>query len=167
MQDNSENEALKKAKAYSLRLLAIRPRSKKELADRLKQKDFPWQVVSGVIDDFTARGFLNDLKFSNEWIQARINNNPKGSFLLKRELRQKGVDQGVIEEALEQAKEKYDEKEVALRIARDKKRRFAALDKEKSKRKIYDFLNRRGFSTSTIYEVIKKLYGSYEEDPLD
>lgn len=164
MQQNPDEEATKKARSYAFRLLAIRPRSRKELRDRLAKKDFPCQVIDSLIDDFTSRGFLNDEKFAKEWIQSRLNNNPKGFYLLKNELRQQGVSQQEAEQAIEEAKEKVDEKTIALEIAKNKKRRFSGLDKEKAKRRVYDFLNRKGFKTSTIYEVIKELYGRGEEN---
>jgi len=149
---------LHKARADALRLLRFRPRSVKEMAGRLKQKGHPGIVIARTIDEFEGKGLLDDKTFAKLWIGDRISLKPAGKSLIVRELRAKGIGENMIEAAFAEYKGVFDEAELAAPLARRKIAGLKGLEPEKAKKKLFDFLSRRGFSYNTIWKVIKDNY---------
>ncbi|MCM8781897.1 MAG: recombination regulator RecX [Candidatus Omnitrophica bacterium] len=151
------SEELKKAKIYALRVVNFRPRSAKELTNKLKEKNFSDNIIAEVISEFKKKGFLNDAKFSRLWINSRMASKPKGEALLKRELMEKGVTNDVINEVIEEAKSEYSEYEIVKNLADQRMERLRDLDKRTAKRRLFGFLKRRGFNFETIMKVLNEV----------
>ena len=79
--------------------------------------------------------------------------NPVGDMLLRRELKEKGVPEPIIEEALREKTQNYDEYKVAFDMAEERFKRLVKLDKKKALKRLYDHLLRRGFS----YDIVKRV----------
>ncbi|MBN3038875.1 MAG: regulatory protein RecX [Candidatus Omnitrophica bacterium] len=144
-----------KAKAASLRLLAYRQRSVKEIKDRLKKKGFSDLVINKTVEYLTALNYLDDREFARFWIQDRIRTRPQGMSLLRYQLRQKGISREIIKESLSEYAGDYDEYEAAKKLVALRSRRYRGLDPQKSKRRLYDYLCRRGFSQDVISQAIE------------
>lgn len=142
--------------SYSYRLLAIRPRSEKEVRDRLVRKRFSSRAVSGAISVLKEKSLIDDLKFARLWVESRMNRNPRGTRLLKKELRTKGVAWPAIEQVL--ADTKADDAPLAQALAEAKLPGLKALPLPAAKRKLFGFLARRGFDYSTIQGVIEQVF---------
>lgn len=154
----ADDEALNKARADALRLLRFRPRSVKEMAGRLKQKGHRGIIIARAIDELESKGLLDDKTFAKLWIGDRISLKPAGKSLIVRELRAKGLEEKTIESAFAEYKDLFDEVELAGPLARRKIAGLKGLEPEKAKKKVFDFLTRRGFSCNTIWKVIKDNY---------
>lgn len=152
-------EEVKKAKDYAFKLLSYRPRSIMEIQDRLKKKDYSSKVTSEVVKNLKRLKFLNDKEFARMWMENRIRTRPIGRYRLYQELIQKGIDRELIEETLSNYKE---EKEIELArelVQKKSKRSYRNLDQVTAQRRLYGFLQRRGFSYDTIQEVMEELRG--------
>ena len=149
---------MQKAKADALRLLRFRPRSIKEMAQRLKQKGHRGFVIARVIDELKEKKLLDDRIFSRLWIGDRMNIKPSGKNLIIRELKAKGVDDETITAAFGELGGSFDEYEIAMPLARGKMAHMKGIEKEKAKKKLLDFLGRRGFTYNTIWKIIKENY---------
>ncbi len=149
---------MQKAKADASRLLRFRPRSVKEMAQRLKQKGHRGFVVAQVIDELKEKKLLDDKIFSRLWIGDRMNLKPSGRNLISRELKAKGVDDETIAGAFSELEGSFDEYEIAMPLVRGKMAHMKGIEKEKAKKKLLDFLGRRGFSYNTIWKIIKENY---------
>ncbi|MFC1593697.1 regulatory protein RecX [Candidatus Omnitrophota bacterium] len=147
---------LVRAKRLVYQLLKFRNRSKKEIVDRLKRKKYSTNTIQKIIEHFQDLDYINDDQFATSWVQARIANlqGPRRIFF---ELKQKGIKEELIKETWGRVKKDYNEFEVARGFARDKLITMGKLDKRKVKARIYGYLNRRGFSTAVIYEVMQTL----------
>ena len=143
-----------KATSYAYRLFSIRQRSEKELRDRLYEKGFKKDTVNKVISLFKEKKVIDDFKFAKNWIESRMRLNPKGEAFLRRELRSKGVELALIEEALKS--KENNEASVARELADKKMKTLNKEPKEKARRKLFGFLARRGFDFDTVNEVIKE-----------
>lgn len=141
-----------------MRLLRFRPRSVKEMAQRLKQKGHRGFIIAQAIDELKEKKFLDDKVFARLWIGDRMSLKPAGKNLIVRELRAKGVDEESIDAAFREYEGVFDEYEMALPLAQRKLRQFKGLGEEKAKKKLLDFLGRRGFSYNTIWKIIKENY---------
>ncbi|HEA47221.1 MAG TPA: regulatory protein RecX [bacterium] len=144
-----------KAKDQAFKLLSYRPRSIKEIEDRLKKKDYSSRVISEVTKNLKRLKFLDDREFARMWVENRIRTKPMGRYRLYQELIQKGIDRELIEKTLGNYQEE-EEIELAKELIRRKlKRSYQNLDEVTTKRRLYGFLQRRGFSYDTIQEVLK------------
>jgi len=145
------------AKDYAFKLLSYRPRSIEEIRDRLKKKDYSSRVISEVVKDLKRLKFLNDKEFARMWVENRIRTRPMGRYRLYQELIQKGIDRELIEKTLSNYREE-EEIKLARELAQRKlKRSYRNLNQVTTKRRLYGFLQRRGFSYDTIQEAIKEL----------
>ncbi len=152
LQNNNEEE---RARAYLLRLLAYRPRSRAEAIEKLRQKEFSRPVIEAVIGQAEQRGWLNDALFARLWLEDRSLRKPKSRRALARELSAKGIESAQIERAF--ARVPLDEEALAERLARERLPRYANDDRHRRARKLAGFLQRRGFALNVIYRVLKKI----------
>jgi regulatory protein len=151
------SNGVKKAKDYAFKLLSYRPRSVKEIEDRLKKKDYASKIIFEVVRNLKKLKFLNDKEFARMWVESRIKTRPMGRYRLKQELIQKGIDKDLIEKTLSNYREE-EEIELAKELAQRKlKRSYQDLDEITTKRRLYGFLQRRGFSYDTIQEAMKEI----------
>ena len=131
----------------ALRLLRYRPRSEAEIRTRLSRR-FSKEAIEGVIYQLRARQMIDDAIFATFWREQRDSFSPRSRHLLRVELRHKGVDPDIINDALDG----INDDENAYRAAQ---KRMPALGKEgyeTFRQKMGAFLRRRGFS----YEVVKR-----------
>ena len=152
--DNPYYEKLVNA---AIRFVSYRPRSQKELTDFLDTKLTRWKVsgaglIAKVIGRMEELGYLDDVKFSEWWVDQRTAFKPKGNRYIQMELRGKGVPDAVIASVL--ASRGSVSLLVAARQAIAKKMPlWAKLPSMERKKKIYEYLARRGFDTSTISKL--------------
>jgi regulatory protein len=148
-----------KAFSYALRLIKRRRRSRKELEDRLKKKKYPKPIVIKVLNELDDKNYIDDLQFAKAWVHDRMHFNPKSPRLLKLELEEKGISSKIIDSVLKEVDSDYNFKKITFDLA---KRKFESTsrikNKIKRKRRIFDYLKRRGFSYNHIYNAINKLF---------
>ncbi len=145
---------LTRARELAYRYLALRGRSEKELRDYLSRKGIQDDAVEEVIRKFVGSGYIDDRRFAVSFARALIERKGLSRYALRMELQRKGVRQDYIDGALEGlfAEGGYDEDGLALGIAQKKAVSMRNLPPDKAKRRITDYLRRRGFS----FDVIKK-----------
>ena len=159
-----ENEAGKLFDA-SLRFLSYRPRSEKEVKDFLAKKIARVEnikfteasqspVISQIISRLKKQSFLNDKEFADWWVKARTSSQPKGPYLIKRELAGKGIDKDIIEKAISKIK---NQTELGRNVIEKKIKTWKKLTNLELKNKIYQHLARRGFDSAAIKEVIAQI----------
>lgn len=144
---SEENRSL--AFNWSLKYLSYRPRSIKEVYEHLVRKNFIEDTVSHVLKKLIDLKFLDDEEFAKAWIRSRQIKG-KSKFIIKNELRQKGLSDEIAEPFLKEARKDF---EVARELFEKKKKTLGKLPKEEFKKKIIPFLQRKGFS----WEIIRKL----------
>jgi len=159
----NENKTFNKTLSYAYKLLSYRPRSKKELYDRLIRKKFNQNVITKVLNYLENIDYVNDEEFVRYWIRMRLSAKPCGVSLLYYELNDKGVSQDLIESILSEVSKDYNEKEVAVKLAKKHRSRIKNKDLNTIKRRIFNYLKRRGFSTSDIYDAIDVVVKNSEE----
>lgn len=139
--------------------MALRPRSEKEIRERLFQKNFGRATVADTVSFLKEKNLIDDLKFARLWVESKMSRSPVGSRLLKRELAGKGVAGCLIERVLSDAK--VDEGALAGTLAKERLRSLKGLPAEEAKRKLSGFLARRGFSFDAINGVIEEMNGAF------
>ena len=142
-------------KAAALRYLKIRPRSIAELKEKLEAKGFSSIETETAVHGLTASGLLDDRAFTKSWINYRLAR-PFGFRRIIHELRAKGIDQEIIDQAVAEV-EGYSPETTALELAQRRWQRLPDIDPLKKKKRVLDFLLRRGFEEGIVIKVIKKL----------
>ncbi len=150
-----QDKVLQKAKNNAYILLRSRPRSVREVIERLKLKGYIEEVIGEVVASLMKTGDLDDERFARFWVESRMHTNPVGDVILRHELSSKGIAEPTIDMVLSEKASAYDEHELAFSIARERYDRLKKLDKRKAAKRLYDFLARRGFK----FDVIKRIIG--------
>ena len=153
---NPSRDELTKAKTSAFRLLKIRQRSVGELRQKLAAKGIAKATVDATVAFLLEKKFLDDRAFAKAWIRYR-QARPYGPQRIRMELRQKGIEEEIIQEELTVAFGEYKEEDVVLDLARRRAIRYQGVDPVKRRKRVFDFLARRGFGLDAITKAIKKL----------
>lgn len=130
-----------KAYAAALHYLAARPRSRSEVERRLEQKGHAPEAIAAALDRLEERRYVDDEAFAAFWVDNRSRFRPRSAAAMRQELRQKGVDNDTIRQALEEV----DEDAAAWAALENKLYRWRELEKAEFEQKVVAFLARRGF----------------------
>ncbi len=152
----SEDEK-KRAKQKAFSYLARRDHSEKELSDKLKRKGFRESIIINLIEDLKQSQFINDGTFSRLFARNKIIQKPVGRRNLAFSLKQKGISEDILETTLEEIYSEYDEKELALRLAKQKLKTINNREPIKTKKRIGDFLFGRGFNWEIVEQVFEEI----------
>jgi len=147
----------------AFRLLTRRPRSEREIRDRLERHGFAPPVIDAVIAKLEAWRYVDDEEFARYWVEQREANRPRGRRLLEQELWQKGIDREIVRATLDEAN--LDETAAALELARAKLPSYRRLEPAVARRRLGAFLQRKGFSYETVRTVLRELGEIGEGDP--
>lgn len=155
-------EARQQAVERAINYLSFRPRSQAEVRRYLRKKETPPEIIEAALERLNGLDYVNDKAFAEFWVENREQFNPRGSQALRNELRQKGVEREIVEEAVN---DEHDE-ELALRAGRRKAQtllRSPDMDYTKFRNRLGGFLQRRGFSYEVISRVVRALWQEEKE----
>jgi regulatory protein len=138
----------------ALKFLGTRPRSETEVRRRLREKGVVPELIDEVLARLSRAGLVDDKAFASFWVENRGTFRPRSSRMLKAELKQKGVSEDVLREALSET----NDDEAAYTVAAKRARRLAGLERQEFRRKLGEFLARRGFSYDTIAPVVERVW---------
>ncbi|GGO37969.1 MULTISPECIES: recombination regulator RecX [Streptomyces] len=144
-----------RARAICLRLLTGTPRTRKQLADALHKREIPEDVAEEVLSRFEEVGLINDEAFADAWVESRHHGRGLARRALARELRTKGVDSAVIDEAVGQLDPEQEEATARELVAR-KLRSTRGLDRDKRLRRLAGMLARKGYSEGMALRVVRQ-----------
>jgi len=150
-------EIIKKAefqKTYDklTKFATLRPRSEREIDDWFKKHKVHKSLHKELFSRLKRLDLIDDRKFARWWIEQRTAFRPRGKKALAVELRQKGIDRQLIKQVLDEAA--IDERKIASRLLRKKRYKWEKLDKLKARKKMAEFLARKGFGWTVIKESI-------------
>lgn len=151
-----------KATNAALGLLARRPRSVKEVRDRLGQKGYAPEAIDSAVARLEGWNYVGDDDFARYWVENRVAHKPRGERLIAQELWQKGVERKTAQAAIEAAE--IDELSAARDLGRQKLRSYRGLDRAVVHRRLGGFLGRRGFGYDVIGPVLDELLAGWGKD---
>ncbi|MCM8775318.1 MAG: recombination regulator RecX, partial [Candidatus Omnitrophica bacterium] len=150
------NKSLKKeAWIISLRLLAISTKSQREITKKLIDKGYPVSVVRAVTEKLKGEGLLNDRAYAQHLVNKYTSSKPSGCRRIAFELKRRGIPKKIREEFLA-SMDSESEVHRARALAQLKWRRFSKISPEKRKKRVYDFLVRRGFDFQIARDLIEE-----------
>ena len=162
-----QEEEAASAKRVALRFLARRPRSAKEVRDKLREKEFGDADIAQVIESLERAGLLNDVEFARMYIRDAVALKPTGTTLLKRKLLLLGISKATVDEALAETFACVDQHAAAMEAGQKFLKKSTATrrasDQTQLRNRLAGFLGRRGFTWETIQPVMKALMKEQEE----
>jgi regulatory protein len=149
----------------ALKLLASRPRSEAEIRRRLRERKIAEPTLEEVLARLRRAGLVDDQAFAHYWVENRNTFRPRSKRALRAELKRKGLPDETLGQALTAA----NDTDAAYRVAAQRARRLQGLAYPDFRRKLGDFLARRGFSYETIEPVVERVWKESQttDDRLD
>jgi regulatory protein len=138
----------------ALTFLSYRARSEFEIKQRLRKHGFNDDIIVRVIDRLREQKLIDDLSFANYWKENRLNSNPKSKRSIKYELIGKGIPGEIALEATSD----IDDSANAYRAGLKKARLLFCLDYNEFRKRLSNYLKWRGFSYTTINNVVELLW---------
>ncbi|MGW1270970.1 recombination regulator RecX [Streptomyces sp. NPDC002491] len=152
-----------RARAICLRLLTGTPRTRKQLADALHKREIPDDVAEEVLSRFEEVGLIDDGAFADAWVESRHHGRGLARRALAQELRTKGVDSELIEEAVGRLDSEQEE-ETARELVARKLRATRGLDRDRRLRRLAGMLARKGYSEGLALRVVRQALEEEGED---
>jgi regulatory protein len=150
-----------RATEAALVFLAYRPRSEREVRDRLRRSGYDPSVIDQVITRLHDWRYLDDTDFARRWVENRATHRPRGTRLLQQELRQKGIDRETAREVIAEAE--LDEAADAEALARRRLPAYAGDDPASIRRRLGAYLARRGYGYDVIRIALERAMGEDDE----
>jgi len=170
--DKLQNELeFARARDSAVVYLSRAPKSAKEIARKLAEKEFSPVSIARVMGLLTKNGYIDDTAFAEQLIRHRYNTSGHGKKRIVGELVQKGVSkQDIIaafnlvfdeDEAYAEIDASADAEFAAATMALEKKLRSRDIDDiaddPKEIQRLVAFLARRGFTYDVIKRVMTRL----------
>ena len=146
-------EAESTVRNLALRRLSRSAVTEFQLREYLARKNADPQIVDSVIQRFIAAKLINDAEYAEMWVRSRRNMRGAGPTTMRRELKQRGVDEAIIAAAVE-ARD-GDDYELARSLAERKLNGLRGLTADAQFRRLMSFLVRRGHTASVAISVTR------------
>ena len=143
-------------------LLSYRSRSEKELQERLKNKGFSEHHIAGTLKYLKQAGHLDDHALALDLKRQAFNNKLLGHNRARSFLLDRGVPDDIVNETMT-----YDEETETQKIQKliDKKlKTMGACPDNNKKKKLWDFLVRKGYRFSTIRNALHSVIRIEEDE---
>lgn len=144
----------------ALRLLSYRPRSERELGQRLRLRGIPPEIAEEEVGRLRKAGLLDDEAFAHAWVEDRQLSAPRGQRLLRYELLGRGVQAEIADEAVAS----IDDRTAALAVARGRAPRLAGLEFPQFSRRLAGFLERRGFAYGDVETAVRTVWNEHASE---
>ncbi len=151
-QADTEEQAYERA----LKLLSSRPRSEDEIRRKLREHKVADQTIEAVVAHLRRAGLVDDAAFANYWVENRAAFRPRSQRMLKAELKRKGVGDAALAHALATTNDA--EAAYALAAKRVRSAKLAEAPYPDFRRRLGDYLARRGFDYETIGPIVERLW---------
>lgn len=142
------------------RFLAYRPRSEAEVRERLGKHGYDTATIEKTVSRLRDIKLVDDVDFARFWTENREEFSPRGRRVLRMELRRKGLDADTIDAAIGG----ITEEESAGRAARKKARSLPLDDYDAFRRRLGDYLARRGFGYEICQKTTERMWKEYRQD---
>jgi len=150
----------------AVRLLAAKPRSVRELRERLLEKTWTdEEIVDAIIDKLKEYKYLDDQQFAKDLAVSKLRQKPQGKRRLKQTMSQKKLDKEIVDEAIVSAFEKLPEAELIDKAIEKRLRLKGKPETREDTKKFYDHLMRQGFGFDLIREKMNAVAAAVDDEP--
>ncbi|HEY5457132.1 MAG TPA: regulatory protein RecX [Acidothermaceae bacterium] len=144
------------ARSIGLNLLDAAPKTRAQLAEAMRKRGVPDDAANEVLDRFEEVGLLDDAAFANAWVTSRQSGRGLAPRALSNELRQRGIAEPLIAEAVGGVDS--DDVEAAARdLVTRRARATAGMPNAVRMRRLVAILNRKGYSGELAVRVVREV----------
>jgi regulatory protein len=156
---------ISKAYQLALRHLERKMRSESEIRKYLSEKEVDAPIIQEVIIRLYEYKFLNDIEYAHAYVRTQMNTSGKGTVLIRRELKEKGINDKHIEKALLEYSfdlQLENAQQLCVKMVQKNQK-----DSEKMlMQKIEQMLIRKGFSQTVISEAVTSVKSDQDKDDM-
>ena len=143
------------ARQVCLNQLEYGPRTRQELALAMAKKDVPEDAAEEVLGRFTEVGIIDDALFASLWVTSRHRGRGLAGRALRQELRRKGIDDEIAQQALSQL-DPDEEARTARSLVQRKLASTRGLTAEARVRRLAGMLARKGYGGGLAFQIVKE-----------
>ncbi|MEX0610059.1 MAG: RecX family transcriptional regulator [Balneolaceae bacterium] len=151
------------AREYMFRILTRRDHSRKELKTKAYKKGLSGDFIDEILDEFEQKEYINDSKFALKYATDKFEFNDWGPYKIKTELAKKGISKNVAEEVASKVFGSDEIKDSLQKLVLKKRKRFQREPAQKRRKKVFDFLMRKGYDSTSILKHLNELLDSLEK----
>ncbi len=159
-------DELQKARQLGIRYLGRADRTVDQIRQRLVRASFSEVVIEQVLADFAQRRWLDDEQFARRWISSRLEKKPAGARRLASDLHQRGLAPETVARVLEEFSGTLDSPAAMVELLRRQRGRYAGLDEQKAKRRMLNFLRRRGYTEEGAWRALNQVWKEMQRDEI-
>ena len=159
LKELTEDISLVRCLNIAYRFLSYRPRSEAEMKERLHSRGIEDSKIEIIINKLKEQHLLDDTAFAQFWKENRDTFRPRSQRLTRLELKKKGVADEIIKEVTADS----DDIQTAYAAALSKAQRLPRQDCEVFRRRLGDYLKRRGFGYIVANQTVKRLWDELKE----
>lgn len=154
VEDLQRRDGVNRAQERALSLLEVRPRSRRELEQRLRRAGYDSDAVQAALERLERVDLVDDGAFARFWVEQRLTFRPRSRRALRYELRRQGVSGSDLEQALGQVDDAQAAEDLACRQLG---RLSGTEDRQTVEEKLHKLLRSRGFGYSLTRRVLDSL----------
>ncbi len=155
------SDRLQRCLNAAIRYLGYRPRSEAEIRQRLRRHGFDSDCTEKVLAQLKEQGLVDDSAFARFWKENRESFSPRSQWLTRLELQRKGLDGSIIEQVVGEV----DDSDSAYRAALGKARRLSPSEYQDFRRRLGEYLRRRGFGYDVIKDTVERVWKERGSSP--
>jgi len=157
-------EQERKLPAVALEMLARRDRSEAELLRKLRSKGFSDEEINAVIFRLKELNYLDDRRLAERLASTAVAVGGRYGIRLTLDLAHRGIPRDIADEVLAEVTADHDERELVRDLLVRKFPNFNpdTADNRETAR-VMNYLLRRGFSRSAVFEVIRRLSADFAD----
>lgn len=152
--EEKTQDPAERAREICLRQLAVRPRTRAELATALRRGGISDEVAAQVLDRYDEVGMIDDAAFARAWVSSRHHGRGLARRALASELRQRGVAPDKVGAALSELD--GDTEAATARALVERKLRTTTGEPEAVFRRLAGMLARKGYPAGLAFRVVKE-----------
>lgn len=159
LEDLRRMEDMQAARRAALGYLSRRPRTEKEVRDRLRGREFSDAEIGETIRQLKLANLLNDEEFAHMFVRNALSRRPVGPLRMKQKMMLLGLDKRLVESTIME----LCTTETQTTSARDAAEKFLARhqarrqDPLKLRKGLVDHLTRRGFPWGIVQPLVKDI----------
>lgn len=149
------NEILpKRARMRCMNLLQTKDYTHRQLEDKLKQGEYPQDIIADAIAYVESYGYVDDEKYARNFIECNMHK--KSRMRIENDLIKKGIRRDLIGKVFGELKEDGIEVDEITMIKKLllKKNYHSQTATDEERRRMYFFLSRKGFHTDIISRAL-------------
>jgi regulatory protein len=149
-------ETDERAHAYAIRVLTRRAMSRRRMLEKLRLRGCDGEMAERVVERLSEAGLIDDRALAESVVAGQLARKPAGGVYLKSKLAERGVERGAADEAVAAALAERDLAADALQLARKRARAMSGLEPQVQRRRLTQFLARRGFEPDICRDAVRR-----------